>query len=165
MDALAKRKGGKIKGIISYEKWDAHIYITLPFFEFVCKDDYDLLRDLAGRTLGLTFTVTEDGSIQLSVMINYFEELESTDNVFDLALDGNDELIEALTEKIESRKASLLAHPFIGKVIERAARNAGITAEEFIDNFLEAIESDPAGQRETLADLLEARDEIIEEEK
>lgn len=165
LEALAKRKGGKIKGIISYEKWDAHIYITLPFFEFVHKDEYDLLRDLANETHGLTFTVLEDGNIQLSVMINYFEELESTDDVFNQALDGNDELIKALTEGIESRKASLLEHPFIGKVIERAAQNAGITAEEFIDNSLEAIESDPSSQMETLAALLEARDEIIEEEK
>ncbi len=165
LDALAKRKGGKIKGIVSYEKWDANIYITLPFFEFVHKDEYELLRDLVDKTNGLTFTVTEDGSIQLSVMINYFEELGSTDDIFNQALSENDELIDALMQGIEKRKAALLEHPFIGKVIKRAALNAGISAEEFIDTSLDAIESDPEGQLNTIAALLEARDEIIEEEE
>lgn len=165
LDALAKRKGGKIKGIVSYEKWEAHIYITLPFFEFVHKDEYELLRDLVDKTNGLTFTVTEDGSIQLSVMINYFEELGSTDDIFNQALSENDELIDALMQGIEKRKAALLEHPFIGKVIKRAALNAGISAEEFIDTSLDAIESDPEGQLNTIAALLEARDEIIEEEE
>lgn len=34
LDFLAKRRGGMIRGIVNYEKFDSHIYITLPFFEF-----------------------------------------------------------------------------------------------------------------------------------
>lgn len=163
LDAHAKRKRGKIKGIVDYQKWDSHIYITLPFFEFIHKDEYELLRDLATKTNGLTFTVTEDGEIQLSVMINYFDEIGDTGDVLMQALEGNDELIDALHENAQRRKEALLEHPFIGRVIERAADNAGITAEEYIDRSLERIESDPESQMQILAELLKAREEILGE--
>lgn len=163
LDAHAKRKRGKIKGIVDFQKWDSHIYITLPFFEFIHKDEYELLRDLATKTNGLTFTVTEDGEIQLSVMINYFDEIGDTDDVLMQALEGNDELIDALHENAQRRKEALLEHPLIGRVIERAADNAGITAEEYIDRSLERIESDPESQMQILAELLKAREEILGE--
>ena len=101
LDALAKRRGGMIRGIVSYEKFDSHIYITLPFFEFSHEEEHKLLAELESKAHSLTFTVTDDGMIELSVMINYFEELGNTDNVFDMALYGNEKLTEALLESIE----------------------------------------------------------------
>ena len=163
LDAFAKRKGGKIKGIISYEHWDAHIYITLPFFEFVHKDEKELLNDLETKAHSLTFTVTDDGKIQLSVMINYFDEIGDKDAVFSQAIDGNDELIEAITANIEQRKQKIIEHPLMGKIIETAAHNLGITAKEYLDRVFED-DSDPELQMQFIAALLENKDDTFKEE-
>ena len=163
LDAFAKRKGGKIKGIISYEHWDAHIYITLPFFEFVHKDEKELLNDLETKAHSLTFTVTDDGKIQLSVMINYFDEIGDKDALFSQAIDGNDELIEAITANIEQRKQKIIEHPLMGKIIETAAHNLGITAKEYLDRVFED-DSDPELQMQFIAALLENKDDTFKEE-
>ena len=163
LDALAKRKGGKIKGIVSYEHWDAHIYITLPFFEFVHKDEKELLNDLETKAHSLTFTVTDDGKIQLSVMINYFDEIGDKDALFSQAIDGNDELIEAITANIEQRKQKIAEHPIMGKIIETAAHNLGITAKEYLDRVFED-DSDPELQMQFIAALLENKDDTFKEE-
>ena len=163
LDAFAKRKGGKIKGIISYEHWDAHIYITLPFFEFVHKDEKELLNDLETKAHSLTFTVTDDGKIQLSVMINYFDEIGDKDAVFSQAIDGNDELIEAITANIEQRKQKIIEHPLMGKIIETAALNLGITAKEYLDRVFED-DSDPELQMQFIAALLETKDDLLDNE-
>ena len=163
LDAFARRKGGKIKGIISYEHWDAHIYITLPFFEFVHKDEKELLNDLETKAHSLTFTVTDGGKIQLSVMINYFDEIGDKDAVFSQAIDGNDELIEAITANIEQRKQKIIEHPLMGKIIETAAHNLGITAKEYLDRVFED-DSDPELQMQFIAALLENKDDTFKEE-
>ena len=164
LDAFAKRKGGKIKGIISYEHWDAHIYITLPFFEFVHKDEKELLNDLETKAHSLTFTVTDDGKIQLSVMINYFDEIGDKDAVFSQAIDGNDELIEAITANIEQRKQKIIEHPLMGKIIETAAHNLGITAKEYLDRVFED-DSDPELQMQFIAALLETKDDLLDNDE
>ena len=164
LDALAKRKGGKIKGIVSYEHWDAHIYITLPFFEFVHKDEKELLNDLETKAHSLTFTVTDDGKIQLSVMINYFDEIGDKDALFSQAIDGNDELIEAITANIEQRKQKIIEHPLMGKIIETAARNLGITAKEYLDRVFED-DSDPELQMQFIAALLETKDDLLDNDE
>ena len=163
LDAFARRKGGKIKGIISYEHWDAHIYITLPFFEFVHKDEKELLNDLETKAHSLTFTVTDDGKIQLSVMINYFDEIGDKDALFSQAIDGNDELIEAITANIEQRKQKIAEHPIMGKIIETAALNLGITAKEYLDRVFED-DSDPELQMQFIAALLETKDDLLDNE-
>lgn len=101
LDALAKRRHGSIRGVVSYERWDSHIYVTLPFFEFSDQEEHKLLAELESKAHSLTFTVTEDGMIQLSVMINYFEEIGDTGDVLGMVLDGNEELTEAMLDDNE----------------------------------------------------------------
>lgn len=146
-----------------YEHWDAHIYITLPFFEFVHKDEKELLNDLETKAHSLTFTVTDDGKIQLSVMINYFDEIGDKDALFSQAIDGNDELIEAITANIEQRKQKIAEHPIMGKIIETAAHNLGITAKEYLDRVFED-DSDPELQMQFIAALLETKDDLLDNE-
>lgn len=159
LDALAKRWGGTIRGIVSYEKFDSHIYITLPFFEFSNEEEHKLLAELESKAHSLTFTVTDDGMIELSVMINYFEEIGDTDNVFDMALEGNEKLTAALIESMEKRRQSIVEHPVVGKMIERASQNMGITVDEYMDRVFADDGSDPNEQIELLGALLEANEE------
>ena len=165
LDFLAKRRGGMIRGIVNYEKFDSHIYITLPFFEFSRKEEHELLAELESKAHSLTFTVTDDGMIELSVMINYFEELGNTDNVFDMALYGNEKLTEALLESIEKRRQSIVDHPVVGKMIERAAINMGISVDEYMDRVFADDGSDPNEQIELLGALLEANEDMVESDE
>lgn len=165
LDSLAKRRGGMIRGIVNYEKFDSHIYITLPFFEFSHKEEHELLAELESKAHSLTFTVTDDGMIQLSVMINYFEEIGDTENVFDMAMEGNQELMDALIESIENRRQSIIEHPVVGKLIERAAMNMGITVDEYMDRVFADDGTDPNEQIELLGALLEANEELTETEE
>lgn len=165
LDSLAKRRGGMIRGIVNYEKFDSHIYITLPFFEFSHKEEHELLAELESKAHSLTFTVTDDGMIQLSVMINYFEEIGDTENIFDVAMEGNQELMDALIESIENRRQSIVEHPVVGKLIERAAMNMGITVDEYMDRVFADDGTDPNEQIELLGALLEANEELTETEE
>lgn len=165
LDFLAKRRGGMIRGIVNYEKFDSHIYITLPFFEFSHKEEHELLAELESKAHSLTFTVTDDGMIQLSIMINYFDEIYDTANVFDMALEGNNELMEALAKSIENRRQTIVEHPVVGKLIERAAMNMGITVDEYMDRVFTDDGTDPNEQLELLGALLEANEELTETEE
>lgn len=165
LDTLAKRRGGMIRGIVNYEKFDSHIYITLPFFEFSHVEEHKLLAELESKAHSLTFTVTDDGMIQLSVMINYFEEIGDIDNVFDMALEGNEKLTTALLESVEKRRQSILEHPVVGKLIERAAMNMGITVDEYMDRVFADDGSDPNEQVELLGALFEANEELSESDE
>ena len=96
LDAVAQKRGGKIKGIVDYEKWDAHIYVDLPFFEFSSTEDFSLLADIAAKTHLVTFSVTENDKIHLSIMINYFNELGYNDGLIDDLILKDDALTELL---------------------------------------------------------------------
>lgn len=163
LDALAKRRHGKIKGIVDFRRWDAHIYVTLPFFEFSLEEEHKLLAELESKAHSLTFTVTEDGMIRLSVTINYFDEIGDTEDVVGMALDGNEELAQALIESIESRKQSILEHPVVGKLVEQAALNMGITPEEYVDRVFADDGSDPNEQIELISELLKAKEELLDD--
>lgn len=164
LDALAKRRHGRIRGVVSYERWDSHIYVTLPFFEFSDEEEHKLLAELESKAHTVTFTTTEDGMVQLSVMINYFEEIGDTGDVFGMALDGNEELTEAFIQSMENRRRSIIDHPIVGKLIERAAHNMGITVDEYMDRVFADDGLDPNEQMELISALLEANEELTEEE-
>lgn len=75
LDELAQQRGGRIKGIVSYEDWEAHIYVELPFLEIIEDDARDLLREMTGRAQRITITGLENGWIRLSIGIDYFAEV------------------------------------------------------------------------------------------
>ena len=165
LDAFTKLRHGIIRGVVSYERWDAHIYVTLPFFEFSLEEEHRLLAELEAKAHSLTFTVTEDGMICLSVMINYFDEIGDTSDVFSMALEGNEELTEALIESIENKRQAILEHPVVGRLIERAALNMGITVDEYMDRVFADDGTDPNERTELLGALLEANEELNESEE
>ena len=74
LDAVAKRKHGRIKGIIDYHKWVSHIEVILPFLGFESPEDLVLMKEIAEKSHTVTVTPHEKG-VRLYIMINYFEEL------------------------------------------------------------------------------------------
>ncbi len=159
LEMMAKRWHGKIKGIVDYEHGEAHIYLSLPFFEFSTEEEHALLKELAERTHSLTFTVTEDNMIQLSVMIKYFEKIGDKKDVIGQALEQHKELQEMLMKEAAKRRQALLSHPVIGQILSRAAENAGLTPETYVDRMFE----NPDDELEILAELLSAKNELFEE--
>lgn len=77
-DDLAKRHGGSIRGIVSYEQWEAHINLVVPFVEFTSPEDLQILRDIAEKSHGVTIQPVDDG-IRIHIYNLYFEELISDD--------------------------------------------------------------------------------------
>ncbi len=74
LDAVAKRKHGRIRGIVDYHKWESHIEVFLPFLGFESPEDLELMKEIADKAHAVTASPYEDG-VRLYVMINYFEEL------------------------------------------------------------------------------------------
>ena len=65
-----------------------------------------------------------------------------------------------MTANIEQRKQKIDEHPVMGKVIESAAHNLGISAKEFIDRVFKD-DTDPELQMQLLAAILEVNDDLL----
>ena len=96
-------------------------------------------------------------------MINYFEEIGDVDHVFDLALEESEELKDVLMQSISERIENLLSNPQIGPILKKAALNAGRPPEEYIENCLLEMDENPEEQLRIFTELLEAKEELKEE--
>lgn len=74
-DDLAERRGGSIRGVVNYQKWDATIDLYLPYAEFSSPMDLKLLSEIAEKSHAVNFEATEDGGIHIFIFNRYFEEL------------------------------------------------------------------------------------------
>ena len=61
-DDYAKRHHGRIRGVVDYEHWDAHMAFV---------------KDIGEKAHYLCITPEESGGYRVHIMINYFEELMS----------------------------------------------------------------------------------------
>lgn len=101
LDVLARKNGGLIRGIIDYTHWDAHIYVTLPKFEFF-NEQLALLITVAQQSKGIGLAVTDDGKICLTVKIDYFEELEDAQALIDEVYNKLMNIIENEPERVKA---------------------------------------------------------------
>lgn len=76
---VAKRKHGRIRGEVDYQKWDSHIEVFLPFLGFESPEDLALMKEIAEKAHAVTVTPYEDG-VRLYVFINYFQELMTNEH-------------------------------------------------------------------------------------
>ena len=154
LDIYAKRKHGKIKGIVDYDKYECHIYVDLPFFEACTPEDLTLLSYMGVRTHNVTFTASEDGGIRLSIRINYFKETENIKKVFIDRVMEDEKLVEMLMEKHEKEKEIILSNPKLSECLEKYGNEMGMTAEEFYDWFEEIYNSNPQKFMKILLDQI-----------
>lgn len=138
LDALAKRLGGKIRGEVSYDKWQSEINLTLPFFEFGREEDYRLLKDLADKTHLLSVTATDDGQVRVHIMINYFTEIVDTSEITNKMLASNETMAELLEKSNQERlqKISMLAdilNPVLDAAEQITGRERGVLFFEMLD--------------------------------
>ena len=76
-DEFAKRHHGRIRGVVDYEHWDAHIDLYLRMLEFDDAEDMAFVKDIGEKAHYLCITPEESGGYRVHIMINYFEELMS----------------------------------------------------------------------------------------
>ncbi|MDD3193332.1 MAG: hypothetical protein PHE47_05690 [Oscillospiraceae bacterium] len=105
-DELAKRWGGRVRGVVDYKKWDASIDLILPFAEFGSRDDRNLLMEFADKSHSLTFQATEDGKLRIYVWFFYFEEIADKQEILESMIKSNPELT-SLIEKYYDENPSL----------------------------------------------------------
>ena len=70
----ARQFGGKIRGEVDYQKWQATIDLYLEHFEFCDREALTLLKEIAERAENVTFSI-RDGLLRMSVFIGYFDEV------------------------------------------------------------------------------------------
>lgn len=75
-NALAKKTGGQVTGIIDYQNFDVTIKVVCPYFEFFKLDDeWALLKELGERAIYVNFTKAEDDNICLEINFYCFHNL------------------------------------------------------------------------------------------
>ncbi len=101
LDELAKSHGGRIRGEVDYEHWEAHITLDMRFLEFGDTDERGLLKEIAKCGSLVSITAPDAGHVRMDIMIDYFEELMSTKERRELLENEtlkNQKLIELLEE-------------------------------------------------------------------
>lgn len=105
-DELAQRWGGKVRGVVNYEKWEATIDLLLPFAEFCDRDDLNLLKEFADKSHSITFQTNDDGRLRIHIFILYFEEITDKNEIFESILRNRPDLT-ALLEQYREENPSL----------------------------------------------------------
>ena len=163
LDIYAKRKCGKIKGIVDYEKYNSHIIVELPHFEAADAQEYALLSDIAAKTNIVIFEPSEDGGIRLYIMINYFNEIEDAGHVLTDCIMNDEKLVEMFEEEHEKEKERVLSNPEISEYIETCADELGMTPEDFYDWFDDVYTSNPEKFMKILFDHISGKNDEEED--
>ena len=79
-DDYAKRHHGRIRGVVDYEHWDAHIDLYLKMLEFDDAEDMAFIKDIGKKAHYLCITPEKDEAYRFHIMINYFQELISEEH-------------------------------------------------------------------------------------
>lgn len=140
LELYAAKIGGRIRGVVSYETFDAYIYLDLPFHEFT-PDRMDDLRFIANNARSVCFSTIEDDMIRLSVRFSYFENIGDVDAIIEEELKKHPELCEKLEDTKDDEVEQILANPLLVAMIEPQAEKAGMTVEYYvrlIDTMLHA---------------------------
>lgn len=145
-DEVAKHWHGHIKGVVDYHRWESRIELTLPCVEFGDPEDLSLLREIAEKAHLVTFTANQNGGINLSIMINYFEELMTEEHRGYLEYDAimNDDQL-----------ASMLNMPTLSPEDEAVAQRIN----DILDRFEAEIDVDKTTAFRAVLDYMKKQDE------
>lgn len=163
LDKMAFHRGGHIKSVISYDSFDAYIYLELPFFEFL-GESMNTLRYISENVRAVTITSLENGCIRISVRVNYFEDIGDKDAIIDEEIGSHPELVDMLMRKREEEKALVFNNPELYAMIEKGAEGSGMTPEEWYDHMESMLEKHPEILDEFIEERLRKKREKIKSE-
>ena len=142
LDRFALMHAGKIRSVVSYETFEAHIYVELPFFEFH-GEDLELIRYITNNMDMVHFYTTEEGWIRLSVSLEYFYDAGDKDAIITEEVLKHPKLVDMMERREEEEKDIIMNDPKLRAVIEKLAEGAGFSPEEFYDQFEAMIKEQP----------------------
>ena len=145
LDQIAKTFGGKIKGEIDYQNWEASIYVILPFVEFASVEELQLLKDIASYCQTVTFTNTSDGNIRMKLLINYFDVIGDVEDTLEKEIAGCPELVAMLEEADRMEKQQLMSDPQIAMIVQLGAESTGVSEVEYLDHLVKFLRNPPEG--------------------
>ena len=143
LDQIAKTFGGKIKGEIDYQNWEASIYVILPFVEFSSVEELQLLKDIASYCQTVTFTNTSDGNIRMKLLINYFDVIGDVEDTLEKEIAGCPELVAMLEEADRMEKQQLMSDPQIAMIVQLGAESTGVSEVEYLDHLVKFLRNPP----------------------
>lgn len=143
LERYAAHWGGYVKGVVSYEVFDAWIYLDLPFHEFVDRDNMDELTYIAQNARSICFSKTDNDYLRMAVHIDYFKEIGDIDAIIEEEVLKRPELCDALIESNESEVQAILSNPVLVRMIEPEAEHLGMTVEEYVIKLNRMIEEHP----------------------
>ena len=142
LDRFTLMHAGKIRSVVSYETFEAHIYVELPFFEFH-GEDLELIRYIMKNMDMVHFYTTEEGWIRLSVSLEYFYDAGDKDAIITEEVLKHPKLVDMIERREEEEKDIIMNDPKLRAVIEKLAEGAGFSPEEFYDQFEAMIKEQP----------------------
>jgi len=134
LDRFAFLHAGKIRSVVSYESFEAHIYVDLPFFEFH-GEDLELIRFITQNMDMVHFYTTEEGWIRLSVSIEYFYDAGDKDAIITEEVSNHPELMDMMGCREDEEKEIVMNDPKLRAIIEQLAEGSGLSPEEYYDRF------------------------------
>ena len=134
LDRFAFLHAGKIRSVVSYESFEAHIYVELPFFEFH-GEDLELIRYITQKMDMVHFYTTEEGWIRLSVSIEYFYDAGDKDAIIAEEVSSHPELMDMMGSRENEEKEIVMNDPKLRAIIEQLAEGSGLSPEEYYDRF------------------------------
>ncbi len=163
LDRFALLHSGKIRSVISYENFDAHIYVELPFFEFH-GEDLELFRYVTNCMDMIHFYPIETGGIRLSVSLEYFYDAGDKDAIIAEEVSKHPELVDMLDSTHEEEKEIVMNDPKLRAIIEQLAEGTGLSPEEYYDHFDAMLKEHPEIFEEILEESLDNQRRKIKEQ-
>ena len=163
LDRFAFLHAGKIRSIISYENFDAHIYVELPFFEFH-GEDFEVLKYLTDNMDMVHFYTTDEGWIRLSVSVAYFYDVGDKDAIIADEVSKHPELVDMMESTHDEEKEIVMNDPKLRTVIEKLAEGTGLSPEEYYDHFDAMLKEHPKIFEEILEKGLKSQRKKLKEE-
>ena len=157
LERYAAHWGGYIKGVVSYEIFDAYIYLDLPFHEYVFYDNMDELTYITKNARSICYSVIENKYIRMAVHIDYFEDIGDIDAIIEEEVEKHPDLCDALVESHNSEVESILSNPMFVSMLEPEAEKLGITVEEYVVKLNQMIEEHPKEFAELIDEELRKR--------
>ena len=153
LDQIAKTFGGKIKGEIDYQNWEASIYVILPFVEFSSVEELQLLKDIASYCQTVTFTNTSDGNIRMKLLINYFDVIGNVEDTLEKEITSCPELVAMLEEADRMEKQQLMSDPQIAMLVQIGSERTMVSEAEYLDRLANFLRDPPEGFWEKVREL------------
>lgn len=124
-----------IRGVIDYEKCDAHIEMILPFLEFSTAEDMKDLREMSDKAVTVLFQSAPGDKMKVRLSIIYFRRiiLEDEDNDLSDEITRNDishfSLMLALANLPDAVQNTFLE---LAAILNRIVEETGISRTEVV---------------------------------